>query len=120
MSESRRRILVTGSRIWDDEDPIFEALVTEHDAILVSGACPRGADAIAERIVSGWAGWTIERHPADWKRYGKRAGFVRNAEMVELGADRCVAFIRAGSKGATMCADLAERAGIPTERWEVT
>ena len=66
-----------------------------------------------------WAGVQFlqeEVHPADWDKHGKRAGFVRNAEMVALGADICVAFIKNNSKGATMCADFAEKSGILTLR----
>ena len=110
------RILVTGSRTWDDAGVIAGALAGYYreGAVLVSGACPHGADALAEEYW-GLLGGKVERHPADWERFGKRAGFRRNAEMVNAGADLCVAFIRDGSPGASHCAGLAIAAGIPVE-----
>lgn len=112
-----RRILITGSRTWDRPSVIHYALdeAAEPGDILVSGACPTGADAIAEAYWEGKG--PIERHPADWATHGKRAGFIRNAEMVYAGADVCLAFIRDESKGATMTADYAERYDIPTRRF---
>ena len=112
-----KRILITGSRDWTDRATIADALrAYAHDgATIVSGACPKGADRICEEE---WEGnGPVELHPAEWSRHGRRAGFVRNAEMVKLGADLCMAFIRNGSKGATMTAELAERSGIPTIRF---
>ncbi|MGV9676368.1 SLOG family protein [Nocardia sp. NPDC003482] len=112
-----RRILITGSRNWDDPAVIRTALATvwAPDAVLVSGANPHGADALCEACWSHWGGH-VERHLADWDRFGTSAGLRRNAQMVQLGADACLAFIRDNSRGATHTADLAEEAGIPTQR----
>jgi hypothetical protein len=117
MAAPRVRVLVTGSRTWTDETIIRDAL-REHQApgtVLVSGACPRGADAIAERLWASWGG-LAERYPADWAT-GRGAGFGRNAAMVALGADICLAFIRDGSPGASHTAHLADLAGIPVRRY---
>lgn len=108
-----RRILVTGSRDWRLSSVVQRALLGLRvegwaDATLVHGDAS-GADRIAAHC---WAG-PVEAHPADWGAYGKAAGHRRNAEMVALGADVCLAFIRCGSQGATGCARLAERADIP-------
>jgi hypothetical protein len=132
------RILVTGSRDWDDWQCVYReltALCDEHDlnyppdeygntlpdprkVTVVHGACPRGADHWADQWAIGNCDLGLtERHPAKWDELGKRAGFVRNAEMVNLGADVCLAFIKNGSRGATHTADLAEKAGIPVRRF---
>ena len=114
------RILVTGSRDWDEEVPVRAAL-TELTAgrpgphTVVHGACPTGGDALADRIAAD-LGFTIERHPAQWHRYGRSAGYRRNAAMVALGADVCLAFIRDSSPGACMTARLAAEARIPVRR----
>lgn len=110
------RVLITGSRTWTDAGVIAGVLAGHYrdGAVLVSGACRRGADALAEEYW-GLLGGEVERHPADWEHFGKRAGFRRNAEMVNAGADVCVAFIRGDSRGASHCAGLARAAGIPVE-----
>ena len=134
-----QRVLVTGSRNWPDDgtvDAVLGRWLAEEcrtAAILVSGACPTGADAIAERV---WAehDLPIERHPADWEHchpgcqpghrrrrrngeeYCPSAGFRRNYEMVHSGIDICFAFINNNSPGASHTARLAMEAGIPVVR----
>lgn len=116
------RILITGSRSWADPEQIRMAILdilentgtSPEDALIVHGDCPSGADYMAS-VIAEHEGIPQERHPADWKGLGRKAGFVRNAEMVKLGADVCLAFINNGSAGATMTANTAIKAGIPTK-----
>lgn len=116
-----RRVLITGSRGWTDTAVIRAALaeVWDRKTVLVSGACPRGADALCEACWNHWGG-QVQRHPAQWHRHGRRAGFVRNAAMVNAGAEVCLAFILNESPGASHTAALAQRAGIPTTIYRAT
>lgn len=116
-----RRVLVTGSRIWSDyvavRDALLEQMEVDPELVIVHGDCPRGADALADRFfreaVAGGAQVAIERHPADWNGHGKSAGFIRNQQMVNAGADICLAFPLGRSPGTRHCMKAAERAGIP-------
>ncbi|WP_372663650.1 DUF2493 domain-containing protein [Amycolatopsis kentuckyensis] len=114
------RVLLTGSRAWTDWRVIGEKLdyldLKYPDLMIVHGACPRGADDIADRYARAH-GIRTERHPANWRKHGRRAGHVRNAHMVALGAELCIAFIRDASPGASGCAAMAEHSGIPTIRF---
>lgn len=123
------RVLVTGSRNWTDVPFMLERLneayyaAGDQPVVLVHG-CAAGADTIAHRWATSLQHQQvpveIEMHRADWTTNGKRAGVIRNAEMVAAGADLCLAFIREHSNGASHCARIAEKAGIETRiyRWE--
>ena len=112
------RLLITGSRTWLDRERIRKALTKVHlklgkqPGTLIHGGAD-GVDKIAAEI---WEklGRQTELHRPDWDRYGKRAGFIRNKAMVDSGANLCLAFIRENSKGATMCAEIADKAEILT------
>lgn len=124
------RVLITGSRTWDDVPTLRGALNDvltglpnlATPVVVVHGDCPHGAD----RQASVWVRdaqrgplfvVTEEKHPANWQLNGKRAGFIRNQLMVNLGADLCLAFIKDSSRGASHTARLAEQAGIETRRF---
>ncbi|BBC43622.1 DprA-like DNA processing chain A [Mycobacterium phage AN9] len=116
-----RRVLITGSRVWKDRSMVWGALANElrrspSGLVVVHGGA-RGADDIADRWAWGkrQEGYNVtpELHRADWDRYGKRAGILRNIEMVQAGADLCLAFPLGNSVGTRHCMREAERAGIP-------
>lgn len=113
------RILITGSRDHHDYNLVSQAIhnVVENsnsDEIIIVEGGARGADRLA-RNYGEKMGYTIETHNADWKQYGKRAGFLRNQKMVNLGADICLAFPLENSRGTHDCVKRARQFGIPVE-----
>lgn len=80
---------------------------------VVHGAA-RGVDRIAGQEAEK-LGLLVEAHPADWDRFGKSAGYRRNAEMIALGADLVLAFWDGKSRGTQHTIELARGAGIPVE-----
>lgn len=115
---------MTGSRTWTDWWTIEvalreEALKSPVSSLptVVHGACPTGADSLADFLAERM-GLPVERHPADWDTHGKSAGPIRNQQMVDLGADVCLAFPLPDSRGTRHCMAAAERAGIPVRVFE--
>ena len=114
------KILVCGSRDWADEKAIERELrKLPPGTTIVHGACPTGADALADK----WAmklGLQIRRYPADWETEGKAAGPKRNAAMVrtEHRSGDPVTFALAfttdisRSRGTKDCVERARKAGI--------
>lgn len=124
------RILVTGSRHWKDYAVISRGLTVAIETLiakfpddktitLVHGAAP-GADSLAAKFMVNATKFlaskgyrvVIEPHPADWDKYRNAAGPIRNREMVEAGADICVAFVAPDSKGTVGCMKMCADAGI--------
>lgn len=124
-----------GSRDWEDREMVHNMLLLYsggRGTVLVHGACPTGADLIADEIARGWP-WMIERHPANWSApcrgdcsphhrrpnrrqvgstYCPAAGAYRNQDMIDLGATVVLAFQRNGSRGTQDCIDRARAAGL--------
>lgn len=132
------RILITGSRDFPDYNTVMRGLSVaiedlsvidpnDRDIIIVHGAAT-GADTMAgdfvrhARAFLSGIGYTIreERHPAEWDKFGKAAGPIRNQAMVDLGADICVAFFKVGAlnKGTKHCSGAAKKAGIRVLEYE--
>jgi hypothetical protein len=111
------RVLVCGSRRWQDRDAIINRLADltyRNPEVTIVHGNAGGADKIAHQEAQK-LGFFVEPHPADWKQHGKRAGYLRNEEMVNLGADLCIAFWDGRSNGTRHTMDLARDHGIPVE-----
>ncbi len=142
------RVLITGSRVWlhprdlwGDLDALLVASRTAAERLTVVHGDALGADRMA-RIWCGRKGDAVteERHevsPLAWRINGPRAGHLRNAHMVKLGAALVLAYCVpcdkpgpcCGLDGARLpdghathgtwgCMQLAREAGIEVrERW---
>lgn len=60
-----------------------DAITSMRSMELVHGDCPRGADAIAAHWAASHPEVQVETHPADWDRFGRAAGPIRNQAMVD-------------------------------------
>lgn len=132
------RILVTGSRNWTDRQIIYRDLdllwdLASGHLVLMHGACPTGADAIADEWGTSRHGVTVQRFPADWAgpctdecppghrrrnrlrspgTYCPKAGHYRNQDMVDRRPDQVRAYQLNGSRGTQDCIDRALAAGL--------
>lgn len=114
-----KHILVTGSRDWPLSYLIASLMREEWEAnAVVHHGGARGADTIAGAVARRM-GLKEEIHPAQWSTHGRRAGFVRNQEMVELKPDVVLAFQMNNSKGCQHTIDLAKAAGIPVKGYRI-
>ena len=113
------KVIVAGSRGFDDY-PLLEATldsyIGEHlevlDVEIVSGGAT-GADTLGERYAKN-RGDILKVFPAEWRKYGKGAGYIRNKQMAEY-ADHLVVFWDGFSKGSLGMIRDAEKAGIPVK-----
>lgn len=107
------RVLVAGGRDFEDVDHFYrwmDELHRKHGISVVIEGGARGADKLAAR----WAkdmGIPIEEYPADWDRHGKRAGHIRNRQMLDEGKPDVVVTFR-GGRGTANMAMQAREAGV--------
>ena len=112
------RIIVCGGRDYADRAFVFQVLDKIHTlrgiCEVIQGECPTGAD----RWAREWAvnmGKTLTRCRAEWEKYGKRAGPIRNRQMLELKPDGVVAF-DTGGPGTRDMISAAQEACVPVYR----
>jgi len=82
------------------------------DKIEMVTGCAKGADQIPY-FYNTWYGYSIKEFPADWNKYGKPAGYIRNKEMAEY-SDALIAFWDGKSNGTKHMIDLAKKYDLNT------
>jgi hypothetical protein len=115
-----KRILVTGSRWWSDRKAVFDALdrakgdLPPSEVMIIHGDAT-GADSFADQ----WARKNCAPRavfPADWRRFGKSAGPIRNRQMLkETKPDLVLAFPKETSRGTWDMVNIARDAGVIVE-----
>lgn len=112
------KVLVCGSR--DFENPFLVAIAIDTrmaelpaKSTVIHGNA-RGADRIAAEAAERH-GHTVRPFRADWKKFGKSAGVIRNIEMLAQGPELVIAFWDGQSRGTKHTIDTARARGIPVE-----
>lgn len=106
------KLAIIGSRIFTDYNLLKETLEPYKSKItlVISGAA-KGADTLGEK----WAKINNIQtliFPADWTTYGKRAGFIRNEDIIK-NCDACIAFWDSNSKGTAHSISLCKKYNKP-------
>jgi hypothetical protein len=108
------RVIVAGSRTFDNyqylEEKMLELLEGTGDPVEIVSGTAKGADQFGEKFAAKH-GLGCIRMPANWDQYGKRAGYLRNEQMAEIG-DALVAFWDGESRGTKHMIDIAKGKGL--------
>lgn len=117
------RVIIAGSRDFNDYDllkksaiDIFNKKTMLPDLSRIVSGGARGADTLGERFANEM-GLEIARFIPDWDGLGKRAGYVRNAEMAKFAVQddndgMLIAFWDGVSRGTKHMIDLANKYGL--------
>ena len=107
------KVLVCGGRDYDEWPKLKEKLDELHETFKFTEVI-HGAAQGADRLAGVWSRWNNIKespYPADWKKDGKRAGYVRNARMLKEGKPELIIAFK-GGKGTQMMIKLAEDSGV--------
>lgn len=117
-------VIIAGSRSFNsyeilsaEMDKVLLSLKENNEITIITGAA-RGADALGSLYAMN-NGYTLKEFPANWNKYGRSAGYVRNREMVDYvlsqdGKRMLVAFWDGRSAGTHNTITLARNNNIET------
>lgn len=115
-----QRVLICGDRNWADATAVIHALAEVQQAegveVVIEGEAT-GADTLGKNAAFQ-LGIPVQAYPADWRKNGRSAGPLRNAQMLNDGKPTLVLafhpFIE-NSKGTRHMIEIAMKAGVPVK-----
>jgi hypothetical protein len=112
------RVLVCGDRNWTNKLPIIRELgfLSKKIECVIEGEA-LGADSIA-RDIAEYVGIPVIKFPANWRKFGKAAGPIRNLQMIQEGKPDLVLAFHPDintSKGTKNMVHLAKMHNIPVK-----
>lgn len=111
------KLIIAGGRDFDDPVMMERVMYAMQDtefadkAVSIVSGMARGADALGYMFAHKYGVKVYEFH-AQWNKYGKRAGFLRNEEMGRF-ADGLLAFWNEHSPGTRHMIDFMKCQGKP-------
>lgn len=85
----------------------------EKDNTAIMSGCAYGVDSLGDQFARS-VGMCLVKVPAQWEKYGKRAGYLRNGWMADM-ATHCLVICENESKGSMCMFKLAEDMNLITE-----
>ncbi|GCE61966.1 DUF2493 domain-containing protein [Microcystis aeruginosa] len=107
------KIIIAGSRNFNNYNLLEQKVdfyIGENQDIEIISGTARGADKLGERYAIN-KGLKLKRFPADWQKYGKKAGYLRNEEMAKY-ASHAIIFWDGKSKGTGHMIELCKKYNI--------
>jgi hypothetical protein len=106
------KVIIAGSRSIQEQTVVYTAIEQSGFMLreIVSGMA-KGVDRLGEQYAKAHH-LPIKRFPANWVKYGKKAGYIRNAEMADY-ADALIAVWDGQSRGTQHMVKLAELKNLP-------
>lgn len=122
------RIIIAGSRKFNDYITLLKYLdnmgihlINTIDPIEIVSGHAAGADMLGERFAKAY-GYPLKVFPAEWDKYGKSAGPIRNEEMAKYASEAnrgiLVAFPMGESPGTRNMIETAKRYGLEIDVYE--
>lgn len=110
------RVLICGDRNWTDYKRIYKEVQKLSDDDLVIHGAAQGADTLGS-LAARRRGLMVQAFPAQWERYGRSAGPIRNQQMLDEGKPDVVWAFHPNidvSRGTADMIARARKAGVKT------